>query len=188
MKHYDYHFIIPKFEQEQHEKRITDLAHRKGRHNNNESRLDAADLAYELWHDAGAMRDSDGNIEDFEYPSVRRERLYRETIQNTPRPKVAAEASVRTGSDAQAYDKFQSMRDPEFALKGVKEPWAILEYEQDNDTVYGGASIVWLACESKAKAVEYCEIVGWDHEQPGPGEYDGVYTYREVHKNPHSSE
>lgn len=179
---------------EKHAKRISNLSRMSvDKPHGLEGILDSADASYVLAHDAGIMRDEEGKEEPFVYPSVLRKRLYHEAI-NQDRPPTFATKHVDIGwffsDDSEGRRRqlreLREFRKPEVGLLGCKTPYAILENIDDNDS-QGNAytEAVWLACESQAVAENYVQSVGGWHEEPGPGEGDGVYTVREVIKNPH---
>jgi hypothetical protein len=174
----------------QHDDRIAALARMHGdRSQSFEDVLDFADIAYMTAHSAGLMRAADGEEEPFVYPSVQRERLYKEQVRED-RPTVVASASYQTGvflfRDAHDTSAVSALEDVASALSGITDkPAGIKEVVNDNDTIQGSHSITWMACDSREEAVAYCQRVGWAHERPGLGEDDGVYTYREVFDNPH---
>jgi hypothetical protein len=181
------------------ERRINDLNRMAGTTARSlEGRLDTADAAYSLAHDAGLMRrEEDGSEEPFVWPSVRRERLYQELLRQTPRPRTVASAYVEDVNWLLARDPeylkehqrigrhYREMCNPQIALDGCDDPVAILETVQDNDGLGGSSKLTWFGCGSYQEAAEYCDTVGWNHEKPGPGEDDGVYTYRRVYDNPY---
>ncbi len=177
---------------EMHEQQIRDLAamHRdEPSVVSHEQLLDRADAAYAVAHDAGLMRDRQGEDEPFVWPSVRREQIYQERIRETPRPATILTMTALSGV-SHAYDPNQSKRmrtltDPREGLKGQSYPAAILEEVSDNDPLDGSYTMTWLGCRTVNEAVAYGEEVGWSHSKPGPGEDDGVYTTRTLFDNPY---
>lgn len=175
-----------------HEQRIRELSamHRNKAPDSFEQELDRADSAYATAHNAGLIRDQDGTEEeDFVWPSVQREQLYQERLRQTPQPHVIYTMTQQSGVMNQySPDRMTEMRrqkDPRVGLQGQSCPVAILEQISDNDPLDGSYTMTWLAFPSSNAANAYGETVGWDHEKPGPGEDDGVYTVRKLFDNPY---
>lgn len=175
---------------DEHEQRIRDLARMNTDDPKSfESLLDNADSAYTLAHEAGMMRNEDGNEEPFVGPSIKREQLYQESLRQTPRPVEIASMHVYErssgGYNRSEMERARELSDPLVGMMGSDMPVGILENINDNDSMGNGSyRISWLGCSSLEEAIAYCDEVGWEHSKPGPGEDDGVYTNRTIYDNP----
>lgn len=173
---------------EEHERFIDDLAAMQGdepRHL--ETHLDAADMSYSTAHSAGIVD------KNFVWPSVQRERLYKEETYRDRPPTIVertiSPASMPSESASEQYRKdfeeLTKLTTPEEGMQGSEFVAGIMEHVDDRSWHDPSTTVTWLGCNSLEEAREYCERAGWAHEEPGPGEGDGVYTMREVHANPH---
>ena len=140
-----------------------------------EGRVDRADIAYATLHEAGKL---DG---PFEYPSVRAARLQREAMAER-RPATMRSFHWADTEYATSQEEIELAHDPAAMLAGAADGTvAIKESFSDNDVLQGSSSVTWLHCRDLEDAQRYVQQVGVSFSEPGPGEDDGKYWYREIY-------
>lgn len=140
-----------------------------------EERVDRADIAYGALHKAGKL---DG---PFEYPSVRAARLQREAVAEN-RPPTLRYFHWGDTEYASSQDEIHMAQDPAAILADEPDDTvAIMEHVSDNDALDGSSTVTWLRCDGLKDARRYVRQVGSEFSEPGPGEDDGVYTYRTIY-------
>lgn len=140
-------------------------------------RLDRADEMYRLAYNAGLIEGEP------EYPSERRDRVYREQ-RELARPVVVRSTSGNMRSD-ESMARIREFTHPRLGLEGSAKPAAVLELINDADHFYPTKTVTWMESDSIEDATAYCSRLGWHHTQPGPGEYDDKDTSWYVLDNPH---
>jgi len=140
-----------------------------------EGRVDTADRAYTLLYQAGKIEGP------FEYPSVRAARLQREAVAENKPPEMRC---FHWAADdyATSQEQIRIAGDPTEILGDEPDGTvAIMESVSDNDVLQGSSTVTWLRCRDLEDARRYVQQVGPEFSQPGPGEDDGVYTYRTIY-------